>query len=113
MTPKMPSFKWGEGGGMPGASLTSIGCVFAPESADRGSFLSCFPFGPRPWGKGRKCMFGNWYHWNSYLNVHDHQHPSFPQGEVEGAVGVGPLCGSAPEESDYHGIAGPEGRHFF
>lgn len=54
-------------------------------------------------------MFGNWYHWNSYLNVHDHQHPSFPQGEVEGAVGVGPLCGSAPEESDYHGIAGSGG----
>lgn len=49
----------------------------------------------------------------SYLNVHGRQHPSFPQGEVEGAVGAGPLHGSALKESDYHGIAGPEGRHFF
>lgn len=23
-----------------------------------------FPLGPRPWGKGRTCMFGNWYYWN-------------------------------------------------
>lgn len=74
----------------------SLGCIFAPETADHGSFLSHFPLGPRPWGKGRKCMFGNWYHWNAYCNVHDHQHPSFPQGEVEGAVGVDPLHGSTP-----------------
>lgn len=55
-------------------------------------------------------MFGNWYHWNSCFNVHDHQHPSFPQGEVEGAVGQ-----PAPWQCRgvYHGIAGPEGRHFF
>lgn len=58
-------------------------------------------------------MCGNGYHWNSYFNACDHQHPSFPQGEVEGAVGAGPLHGSAPEESDYHGIAAQEGRHFF
>ena len=48
-----------------------------------------------------------------YPNVHGRQHPSFPQGEMEGAVGACPLHGSALKESDYHGIAGPEGRHFF
>lgn len=45
-----------------------------------------------------------------YPNVHGRQHPSFPQGEMEGAVGACPLHGSALKESDYHGIAGPEGR---
>lgn len=89
--PKMPFFLkkvcvWGVCWDLP----ASLGCIFAPETADHGSFLSHFPLGPRPWGKGRKCMFGNWYHWNAYCNVHDHQHPSFPQGEVEGAVGVDP-----------------------
>lgn len=55
-------------------------------------------------------MLGDWSHWNS---VHGRQYPSFPQGEVEGAVGACLLHGSALKESGYHGIAGPEGRHFF
>lgn len=116
MTPEMPFFffflsVWGRR--YPGSFLTSVGLYFAPETADHGSFLSHFPLGPRPWGKGRKCMFGNWYHWNSCFNVRDHQHPSAPQGEVEGALGVCPFHGSAPGGVRLPWHAGQEGRHFF
>lgn len=112
-TPEMPFFfKVGGVRRSVGSLLTSLGCIFAPETADHGSFLSHFPLGPRPWGKGRKCMFGNWYHWNSCFNVCDHQHPSSPQGEVEGIVGLAHSMAVPLEESDYHGIAGQAGRHF-
>lgn len=97
---------------MLGASLTSAGGVSAPESADCGHFYPVSPLVPGPGEKEGSACLGTGTT-GTYLNVHDHQHSSFPQGEVEGAVGVGPFHGSAPEESYYHGIAGQEGRHLF
>lgn len=54
-------------------------------------------------------MFGNWYHWNSCFTVRDHQHPSFPQGEVEGAVGGRSVA--VPRSLPWH--RRPRGQTFF
>lgn len=72
---------------MLGASLTSVGGVSAPESADRGHFYPVSPLVPGPGEKEGSACLGTGTT-GTYLNVHDHQYPSFPQGEVEGAVGL-------------------------
>lgn len=75
-------------------------------------FCPIFPLVPGPGEKEGSACLGNWYHWNSCFNVRDHQHPSSPQGEVEGIVGLAHSMAVPLEESDYHGIAGQAGRHF-
>lgn len=51
-----------------------------------GSFLSPFPLVPGPGGKEGSACLGTGITGTNGFNLLDHQHPSSPQGEVEGAV---------------------------
>lgn len=76
-------------------------------------FYPIFPLVPGPGEKeGSACLGTGTTGTHVLTNVRDHQHPSSPQGEVEGIVELAHSMAVPLEESDYHGIAGQAGRHF-